>query len=440
MSNDLCKIVNKIQFSIADPDIIRKLSAVEITISELFENNLPKFSGLFDLRMGPSDTSFMCKTCRHDLKNCPGHMGHIELAVPVYYIHFMAIVRKVLQCVCSTCSTLLIDGKQLAKVIEKKKNMNRLKSIYKLCSNSNKNICQKANGCGRLQPKYSKDNVNIYLHYETEKINEEGNKTKFEKKKALTARECYNVLKRISNNDLILLGFNPKYSRPEWLICTVLPISPPCVRPSVKHDANLRSEDDLTYKLLDIVKANNNLRVKIQSGDDSHLTEYIEYLQYHITTLIDNEVSGIPPAQQRTGRLLKSLKHRLKGKDGRFRGNLVGKRVDFSARSVVSPDPNLSVDELGVPKTIAMNMTYPEMVNLYNKKYLQFLVDNGPYTYPGAKYIIRANGQRTDLRFADKSKCIIKLGDTIERHLIDGDTILFNRQPSLIYVGENSKY
>lgn len=439
MDDTLCKTVSKIQFSIGDPDIIRKLSTVEVTIAELFENNLPKFSGLFDLRMGPSDTSFICKTCRHNLKDCPGHMGHVELAVPVYYIHFLAIVRKVLQCVCFTCSSLLIDSKQLAKVIEKKKNMNRLKSIYKLCSNSNKNVCKNFDGCGRLQPKYSKDNINIYIHYETEQLNDEGVKTKYEKKRSLPASECYNILKRISDKDLILLGFNPQFSRPEWLICTVLPVSPPCVRPSVKHDANLRSEDDLTYKLLDIVKANNNLKVKLAAGDDNHLIEYIEYLQYHITTLIDNEVSGIPPAQQRTGRLLKSLKHRLKGKDGRFRGNLVGKRVDFSARSVVSPDPNLSIDELGVPKTIAMNMTYPETINMYNKTYLQFLVDNGPYIYPGAKYIIKSNQQRIDLRFADKSKCLIQEGDIVERHLINGDIILFNRQPSLNNVGENSR-
>lgn len=421
----MCNIVEKIQFSIGDPNMIRKLSKVEITIAELFDNNVPKFSGLFDLRMGPSDTSFICKTCRHTLKDCPGHLGHIELAVPVYYIHFLGIIRKILQCICFTCSSLLIDSKNIVKIIEKKKNLNRLKIVSKICNN-NKNVCKNIDGCGRIQPKYTKDNVYIYVHHELESEN----KIKVEKKTILTAEECYKILKRISDKDLLLLGFNPKYSKPEWLICTVLPVSPPCVRPSIKHDANLRSEDDLTYKLLDIVKANNNLKNKLANNDKTHIKEYIEYLQYHITTLIDNEVSGIPPAQQRTGRLLKSLKHRLKGKDGRFRGNLVGKRVDFSARSVVSPDPNLNIDELGVPKIIAMNMTFPEKVNKYNIKYLQYLVNNGPTIYPGAKYIIK-NNERIDLRFANKINCIIKEGDIIERHLINGDNVLFNRQPSL---------
>ena len=432
MDDELCKRVKKIQFSISNPEEIKKMSVVEITVPELFENNLPKSSGLFDLKMGPCDTSFICKTCRHNLRNCPGHLGHIELAVPVYYIHFLALVRKVLQCVCHYCSSILInkDDVQLIKILKKKSMLNRLITIYKLCSNTKK-VCQNINGCGNIQPKYSKDNINIYFHMTLEKNDENGKKIKFDKKESMSAKKCYDILRRIRDEDLTLLGFSPKLSRPEWLICNILPVCPPCVRPSVKHDANLRSEDDLTYKLLDIIKANNSLKAKVVAGDNVHINDYIDYLQYHVTTLIDNEVTGIPPAQQRTGRLLKSLKHRLKGKNGRFRGNLTGKRVDFSARSVVSPDPNIDIDELGVPKTIAMNMTYPEVANDHNILFLQRLVNNGPHTHPGAKYIIRENSERIDLRYANEIMRIVKNGDIVERHIMNDDVVLFNRQPSL---------
>ena len=91
-------------------------------------------------------------------------------------------------------------------------------------------------------------------------------------------------------------------------------------------------------------------------------------LQYHIATLIDNTIPGIPQAQQRSGRPIKSLKERLKSKEGRVRGNLMGKRVNFSARSVITPDPNIKIDQLGVPIRIAKNLTKPMPTNKNYKK------------------------------------------------------------------------
>ena len=152
-----------------------------------------------------------------------------------------------------------------------------------------------------------------------------------------------------------------------------------------------------------------------------------------MATFIDNSIPGINPAQQRTGRLLKSLSERLKSKEGRIRGNLMGKRVDFSARSVITPDPNISIDELGVPIKIAMNLTFPEIVNQYNIQKLTELVRNGPDVYPGAKFIKKPkNGNQTKwLKKIDRSTIVLEEGDIVERHLLDGDYVLFNRQPSL---------
>ncbi|KAI8344064.1 hypothetical protein BC941DRAFT_407662, partial [Chlamydoabsidia padenii] len=129
---------------------------------------------------------------------------------------------------------------------------------------------------------------------------------------------------------------------------------------------------------------------------------------------------------------LKSIRARLKGKEGRLRGNLMGKRVDFSARTVITGDPNLSLDEVGVPRSIARNLTYPEIVTSYNIDKLQALVRNGPLEHPGAKYVIRDNGERIDLRYRQRAGEIpLQLGYRVERHIVDGDVVIFNRQPSL---------
>jgi DNA-directed RNA polymerase beta' subunit len=129
--------------------------------------------------------------------------------------------------------------------------------------------------------------------------------------------------------------------------------------------------------------------------------------------------------------VLKSLQQRLGGKDGRIRMNLQGKRVEFSARSVITPDPNISVRELGVPQKIAMNLTFPEEVTAYNIGKLYKLVQNGPDVYPGAKTIQRADGRTISLKHVNTQTLELFEGDTVHRHLMDGDPVLFNRQPSL---------
>jgi len=143
---------------------------------------------------------------------------------------------------------------------------------------------------------------------------------------------------------------------------------------------------------------------------------------------MDNDIAGIPQALQKSGRPVKAIRARLKGKEGRLRGNLMGKRVDFSARTVITGDPNLELDEVGVPRSIAMNLTYPErgsflieflsinlvytllsLVTPYNITYLQELVRNGPTAYPGARYVVRDTGERIDLRYNKTGRCIFAI-------------------------------
>jgi DNA-directed RNA polymerase II subunit RPB1 len=256
----------------------------------------------------------------------------------------------------------------------------------------------------------------------------------------LSAEDVLQILKRVSDRDAEALGFDPKYNRPEWMICTTLPVPPPAVRPSVRTETGQRQEDDLTHKLLMIVKVNKNLAQKIEKSiaektlaqSQDQIDMYTMLLQYEVATMIDNTHPSIPTAQQKTGRPIRSLTERLKGKEGRIRGNLMGKRVDFSARSVITPDPNISIDELGVPIKIAMNMTFPEIVTKYNIDEMYRLVRNGPDVYPGAKHVrITSMGVTKRLKNLDRSAIVLEYGDVVERHLRNGDIVLFNRQPSL---------
>ncbi|WP_407380205.1 DNA-directed RNA polymerase subunit A' [Methanobrevibacter sp.] len=250
----------------------------------------------------------------------------------------------------------------------------------------------------------------------------------------LTASEIRERLERITDEDIYILGINPEVARPEWLVLTVLPVPPVTVRPSITLDTGERSEDDLTHKLVDILRINQRLVENMEAGAPQLIVEDLwDLLQYHVTTYFDNEASGVPPSKHRSGRPLKTLTQRLKGKEGRFRSNLSGKRVNFSARTVISPDPNISINEVGVPEMIAKEVTVPAYVNDWNIDEIKTYIENGPDVHPGANYMISESGNRRKINEDTKEYILenLKPGDIVERHLKDGDMVLFNRQPSL---------
>ena len=435
------KNVDGIQFSIMGPEEIRERSVVEITKHETYEKDIPVIKGIFDPRMGVTDMGKICKTCGQKNINCPGHFGHVELARPVYHYHFIQILIKILKCVCFKCSKILINKDNIIiKDILKKPNKERFHEIYTKCQRITHCGQENSDGCGCKQPDNFKleglvgiqakwKNLDIPDNLTPEQIDE------YEKIKnqIIPIEHIKQILERISDEDAECLGFSSYWCRPEWLICSALPIPPPCVRPSVKQDNSQRMDDDLTHKISDIVKCNNTLIQKIQKNSRPEIiNDWTKVLQYHVATLIDNDIPGIAQSAHRSGRVLKSIRQRLKGKEGRIRNNLMGKRVDFSARSVITPDPNIELDELGVPYVIASNLTYPEIVSKYNIKKLEKLVRNGQ-NYPGANSIIKINEGNIKKSILDSNKndIILEIGDTVNRHLLDGDYVLFNRQPSL---------
>ncbi len=424
----IIKNVSGLQFSIMSPDEIRKGSAVEVTKHETYDKDMPVIKGLFDLRMGTTDMGKVCNTCGLKNTECPGHFGHIEMARPIYYWHFLDIVIKILKCVCFRCSKLLINkDNPLLENCMKKSNKERWSQICELSSKISRCGQETEDGCGCRQPdRYKLDGISG-IQAIWKDIDDSG-----KKEQHIQAEYVKSLFERITDEDINILGFSNIWCRPEWLICTVLPLPPPAVRPSVKQGNSQRMDDDLTHKLSEIIKFNNALKQKIANGNRQEIIDdWTNMVTYHVTTLIDNEVPNINQATHRSGRPLKAIRQRLKGKEGRIRNNLMGKRVDFSARSVITPDPNIELDQLGVPIKIAINLTFPEKVNSFNIEKLTQMIENGPMKWPGAKSIIKKNQTKISITSENKQELVIENGDIVNRHIIDNDYVLFNRQPSL---------
>jgi DNA-directed RNA polymerase II subunit RPB1 len=430
-----------IQFSIMSPDEIRKSSVAHITDRNTYDNNRPVVGGPFDARMGVLEPGLICPTDGLDYMQTPGYFGHIELARPVFYIQYLTTIRKILSCVCIKCSKLLIDKESNRRFMDMKPEK-RWGSVFQYCSKIKRCGDDTHDGCGCLQPKRIKkqDIATIIAEWESSETEEtgggEGGAGGSGAKKSitmhLTPEVVLKIFRRISDEDVSFMGFSPQFSRPDWMICQVLAVPPPAVRPSIKMDGQQRSEDDISHILVNIIKHNKTLQEKInEKAAQKVIDGWHDVLQYYIATQINNNIPGVGQVAQRSGRPLKSIMDRLNGKGGRVRGNLMGKRVDFSARSVITPDPNLSIRELGIPLKIAKNITKPISVNDMNKNFLLKLVRNGPDEYPGAKILEKRNGENISLRYADRENIRIENGDIVHRHIMDGDGVLFNRQPTL---------
>ena len=424
---NISKIVG-IQFSILSPDEIRKGSVAEITSRDTYINNKPVIGGLFDPRMGVLEPGLICPTDGLDYMLTPGYSGHIELARPVFYIQYLVTIQKLLRCVCFKCSKLLISKEKYKQALKIQGDA-RWKYVFSLASKIKRCGEDTSDGCGCLQPnKIRREGLaTIYAEWKSEDTETEPMIIK------LTPELVLKIFKRISDEDVTFMGFSSVYARPDWMICQVMTVPPPAVRPSVKHDAQQRSEDDLSHILVNIIKTNKTLQEKIQSNAPSNvIDDWSTVLQYYVATQVNNKIPGVASVAQRSGRPLKSINDRLVGKGGRMRGNLMAKRVDFSARSVITADPNISIRELGVPMKVAKNITKPVVVNKINRDFLTKLVRNGPDVWPGAKMLEKKNGESITLKYyLDRNSIVLEDGDIVHRHMMNGDAILFNRQPTL---------
>ena len=445
----------EVEFSIFGNDEVVRYSAINepngLHVPEAYDNFEPKRGGVMDMRMGVADDKLKCATCGLNPNNCPGHFGHIKLPQPVFQMAYFKYLHSILSMVCINCSELYIDKteEELNEELKNVSGKNRFDLVKKMSANLK--ACPR---CGTPRPKIkkeiSKKNYTINIVAETvigNVIDEATNvESKQKMKLVLDAKYCRAILQNMSDASCRMLGLRPEKSRPEDFIVVNLPISPIATRPPSKTDqfSHSQHEDSNTSVTADIIKATNRLHALMEkqelTGEISKYTQdSITLVQYHVAVLYDNETLPLPRSEQKSGNVqTKGLKDRVNGKNGRVRGNCMAKRNDFSARTVITSDPNVKTNHLGVPSRIAMVTTFPEKVTPENMEEMQTLVDRGPYEYPGANYVFQnsridrdvQNRFKIDLRF-NKQKITLRVGDIIERHLINGDLVLFNRQPSL---------
>ncbi|MGI0141295.1 MAG: DNA-directed RNA polymerase subunit A' [Candidatus Micrarchaeales archaeon] len=423
------EIIDFVKFGILSVDQIRRLSVAKLTVPDTYnEDGYPIDGGLLDQRLGVIDPGLICKTCGARAKVCPGHFGHIDLIRPVVHSEFSKIIYLLLQSTCQNCHRILLNDDQVVEIHGKIKSlveteiteisvgteserMDERDTLFKKLKS-----IKKCPHCTAVQQKVKFESPTYFYFGEVR----------------LKPDEIRDMLAKVTNEDLKTIGIDPVTSRPEWLIISALLVPPVNVRPSITLESGERSEDDLTHKLVDIMRINQRLEQNINAGAPQIIIDDLwELLQYNVTTYFNNETPGIPPARHRSGRALKTLAQRLKGKEGRFRYNLSGKRVNYSARTVISVDPYLKIDEVGVPFEIATRLTVPFFVTAWNVEKAKEFVTRAEY--PMVLGVTSKDGKRKRITDTNREEVLksIQVGDILERQITNGDIALFNRQPSL---------
>jgi DNA-directed RNA polymerase subunit A' len=422
---NVTKKIDSIGFGVLSPKNILRQSIVKVITPEIYDKyGFPVEGGLMDMRMGVIEPGLSCKTCVQSYKYCEGHFGHLELARPILNVNFIDEINLILNLTCHDCHRVMVAQDKLQSTVDElaqvKKDLGTekyVKYFSKFASGLKKmKVCPH---CEAAHEGVSLDKSSVFVF------------TQGEKKRLLTTEIRFRF-ENIPDSDLPIL--NLQNVRPEWLLLTVMPIPPVSMRSTITLQSGQRSEDDLTHKLTDIVRTNQRLHEHLLVGVPEAIIEDVwDLLQYHISTYMDNTIAGLPPARHRNGDTLKSVAERIKGKKGIIRNNLIGKRVNYSARTVISPDPRLKFNEVGVPYQIAKKLTVPEHVTEENIEFIKDLIRNGPMNYPGANYLTTKTGSKKSIssEIVDVLLEELEPGYIVERHLLEGDSVIFNRQPSL---------
>ncbi|XP_018403555.1 PREDICTED: DNA-directed RNA polymerase III subunit RPC1 [Cyphomyrmex costatus] len=456
--------ISYISFGVDSMHDIMMQANVEVFQKSLYNEDTkhtPALQGALDRRMGVSSAGDVCKTCGKRLNDCVGHFGYLDLELPVFHVGYFKSIIQILQTICKKCAHVLLTLKERKSFLRQVQNPNlrylMRKSLRKkiLISAKKKTQCPNCNSnngpvkkAGFLKIVHEKyKNLKKTNSIIQEKLTELAPKMKCDIEFKNMVEQNYrcvfdqylypNVVQELFNripvSDICFLLMDPECATPKDLILRRIPVPPICIRPSILSDLKAgTNEDYLTMKLSEIALINDVIR-KQKGVNINMYMEHWDFLQLHCGLYINSEMSGIPIHMQpkKSGR---GIVQRLKGKQGRFRGNLSGKRVDFTSRTVISPDPNLRIEQVGVPIYVAKTLTYPERVTPSNIELMQKLVRNGPDIHPGANYIQYKHSQnRRYLRYGDRNKVArdLQFGDIVERHLKDDDLVLFNRQPSL---------
>lgn len=429
--------VTGVQFGILSPEEIKQMSYVNITVKSSIESGILKENSAYDPRLGVVSSDLHCSTCDLDSNRDPGHFGHIDLMLPVINPEFIKKVLDILGCICFQCGALQVPQKT-QEAIRKRPKERRLARCEAIANRIHQ--CEQCKST--IKPVYTQDRINIFLIH-----------ARLENKIiTMRAERIAYLFSRLRDYEIETLGFDPKYSRPEWMIIKYLPVPPPSIRPVVNTLKHKRAEENLFKIYSQIIRFNESLMKQINKLKEplppvtdataqypDTVQKVYESLAYYVFALMNDSLSKRDGKiiYQKTSKQLKSIKELMKSKEGLIRGNILGKRVDYTARTVISPDVNFDIDQLGVPYLIAKKLTVPEYVTEENIDRLKQAIMNGNDKYPGAYSVHKARTNATILLLKNsallKEKTIneLEIGDMVRRHLIDNDLVMLNRQPSL---------
>ena len=408
--------IEGIQFCMLSEQEKIKISEVNIIHKEKFTNGQPIPLGLFDPNMGTVSRSYDCSTCGLDYVECVGHFGLLDLGTYIYKFAYLDRVKTILDLFCFNCSRILINEEIINKTMKITVMKDRLRYIKEIFSSSSSSY--HCNHCGFLQPVIAvKPKGKITYSHRLASSKEVSSI-----KNPLTAEMVYEKFSRISDNDLKILGINPKFSRPENLVIRYMLVPPPCLRCPLGGE-KYKKPDDLDKLISNVVESASTMRNS--RGTTRRIDDIIfDIAQAYNTLILGGAKGGLTDIQG-----AKSILERIGKKGGIIRSNLTGKRVEFAGRTVITGLPSLKISEASIPLRIAMGLTIEERTTKYNIEYLQGLVDNGASIYPGAGFVERA-GTMINLKIV-KIPIILEIGDIVHRHMIEGDPFILNRYPSL---------
>ncbi|CAH8669759.1 unnamed protein product [Schistosoma haematobium] len=470
---DLPRIVENIKFQLCNEGDLKRLSHVQVLKCLLYaegqSNRRALDYGLLDPRLGANKRDELCATCGLDYQTCIGHWGYFDLPTPIYHVGYTWHIVKILQTICKTCSRVLLSEQQRARFLiscsnpsldyvhkkQLRKAIHKLSSRIHVCP-----FCSALNGVVTKGTslsyvvhdifRHAKAKVDDYVNDFAKVITENTELAPVVRKglEIIRPGKALQLFSKIPEEDLPLLlmpSDSQWMTHPRNLIVQRVPVCPSAIRPSVVSEVRSgTNEDDLTQMYQWILAQAATIEEDIGEADQ---IACLDNLHAEFARLINSQQSGLPPVQDH--KFMRGLLQRLAGKHGRFRGSLLGKRTNFTARTVISPDPNMRIDEVCIPVHCAKLLTYPERVTDFNLNFLRSLVLNGPNNYPGAMFVsYKLRGERKRQAEASGTSDVVKRflaseraredvakylqsGDIVERHLLDDDIVLFNRQPSL---------
>ncbi|KAG8082497.1 hypothetical protein GUJ93_ZPchr0014g47527 [Zizania palustris] len=433
--------IKSIRFSMFSGNEVRQSAEAQVWNSRIYDQDMrPVPNGLLDTRMGAANKLGECTTCHGSFAECPGHFGYLKLVLPVFNVGFFNCILDVLKCICKRCSRVLLMEKDRREFLKKMRNPKAdplqksaiMKKVRDKCKLS------RCPWCGFINGVVKKGKAGLIILHDCSKtldgsaeqirsaLSHKKEKISISAIRMLDAATVLFLFRRMIDEDCKLLNLG---DRPEKLIVTEIAVPPVPIRPSVfVAGGRMSNEDSITVILKSIANTNSILKETLQTGGQfTKCYECWQLLQLQVVEYINSDSPSLSDSQHR------GLVQRLKGKTGRFRGNLSGKRTEYTGRTVISPDPNLRITEVAIPILMARVLTYPERVSYYNIEKLRQCIRNGPHKHPGANFIIQPDGTKLHLKYCDRRIAArdLKYGCVVERHLEDGDIVLFNRQPSL---------